>query len=296
MKLRKTLITAALMGAMALSGCGTQSVDTPDIPSASDAEPAAPVILTVSFGTSYNDSRDKTIGAVENAIAAAFPEYEQRQAFTSQIIIDKLKERDGLEIDNIEEALDRLVADNVKTLVVQPTHVMSGYEYNDVVAAVEEYRDKFDSVSIGTPLLTSDEDYAELAQTLVDITAEYNTEGTAIVFMGHGTEHDANAAYSKLQNAMPADNYFIGTVEAEPTLDDVLAAVKEGGYTRVVLEPLMVVAGDHANNDMAGDEEDSWKSVFEAEGFEVECVLRGLGEFPEVQQMYVRHAADAIGK
>ena len=182
MKIKHTLIFAALLGALALTGCGSNGADKEN----------KGAILTVSFGTSYNDSREKTIDAVENAIASAYPDYEQRRAFTSQIIIDKLKERDGTYIDNVEEALDRLVSEKVKTLIVQPTHVMSGYEYDDVVSAVEEYSDKFDSVAIGAPLLTSDEDYKEIAEALVAETSEYNTDGSAIVFMGHGTEHEAN--------------------------------------------------------------------------------------------------------
>ena len=294
MKIKHTLIFAALLGALALTGCSSNGADN-----AEDKENKG-AILTVSFGTSYNDSREKTIDAVENAIASAYPDYEQRRAFTSQIIIDKLKERDGTYIDNVEEALDRLVSEKVKTLIVQPTHVMSGYEYDDVVSAVEEYSDKFDSVAVGAPLLTSDEDYKELAEALVSETSEYNTDGSAIVFMGHGTEHEANETYMKLQETMSslggAENYFIGTVEATPTLEDVIAAVKKGGYKKVVLEPLMIVAGDHANNDMAGDEDGSWKTEFEKEGFEVECVLRGMGEFGEVQQMFVDHVADAISQ
>ena len=215
------------------------------------------------------------------------------------IIIDKLKERDNLEIDNVEEALDRLVSDGVKTLVVQPTHLMSGYEYDDLAAAVEEYKDKFDSVAFGAPLLTSEEDFDAVAAALPEITKDYNQDGTAVVFMGHGTEHESNAVYEKLQGKLTdagLDNYYIGTVEATPSLDDMVAAAKDGGYSKVVLEPLMVVAGDHANNDMAGDEDDSWKSVFEKEGFEVECVLSGLGEFSEIQDIYAAHVGDAIAE
>lgn len=255
------------------------------------------VILVVSFGTSYNDSRDITIGAVEEAIAKAYPDYEVRRAFTSQIIIDKLKERDNLEIDNVEEALDRLVADGVKELIVQPTHVMSGYEYDDLYNAVSQYADKFDKVVMGAPLLTSDEDFDKVIEVLVNETKEYASDDTAVVFMGHGTEHDANATYAKLQEKITAagyNNYYIGTVEATPTLEDVMESLKAGGYKKVVLEPLMIVAGDHANNDMAGDEEDSWKTILTGEGYEVECVLRGLGEFEGIQAVYAEHVQDAI--
>lgn len=278
------LAAAMLCSLLVITGCDTE-------------KEAKPVILVVSFGTSYNESREKTIGAVEKAIEKKFTEFEVRRAFTSQIIIDKLKERDGLKIDNIEEALDKLVADGVKTLVVQPTHVMSGYEYDDVVAAVKNYEDKFDNLAIGAPLLTSDDDYATLANALVTETSEFNNDGTAIVFMGHGTEHEANATYTKFQDsfkAIAADNYYIGTVEATPSLEDVIKSLKEGKYKKVVLQPLMVVAGDHANNDMAGDEDDSWKSILTKEGFEVECVLKGMGELDSVQQMYVSHVQNAI--
>lgn len=290
MKKIKKLMIVTLAAVFMLGGCGDTKPTVND-----ETDAAKPVVLVVSFGTSYNDSRDKTIGAVENAIAEANPDYEVRRAFTSQIIIDKLKERDGLEIDNVEEALDRLVSDGVKKLVVQPTHVMSGYEYDDLAEAVEEYRDKFDSVAMGAPLLTSDDDYTKVAQALVHATSDYNADDEAIVFMGHGTEHDANAVYAKLQDTFTdigADNRFIGTVESTPTIDDVMESVK--GYKKVVLEPLMVVAGDHANNDMAGSEEDSWKSRFESAGFEVECVLHGMGEIPEIRDIYVEHTANAI--
>ncbi len=271
--------------------------DESEIKETNDEAGAKPVILTVSFGTSYNDSREKTIGAIEESIAAAYPDYEVRRAFTSQIIIDKLKERDNIEIDNVEEAFERLVSDGVKTLVVQPTHLMRGYEYNDLIDVVEDYRDNFDKLAIGEPLLTSDKDYSDLSQAVVDATSEYNNDSTAVVFMGHGTEHEANEAYAKFQESLTAtgnNNYFIGTVEATPSLEDMVNIVKDGGYTKVVLEPLMVVAGDHANNDMAGDDDDSWKSVFESEGFEVECILKGLGEIEDVRNIYVAHVNDAI--
>lgn len=292
MKIKKRgLLTAVFLSALMLAGCGNQGGNTDN----SSAE--KPVILAVSFGTSYNDSREKTIGAVEKAIAQANPDYEVRRAFTAQTVIDILKERDNIETDNVDEAFERLVNDGVKTLVVQPTHVMSGYEYDDLIAAVDTYKDKFDKVSIGAPLLTSDDDYSRVADALIEDTKSYSNEETAIVFMGHGTEHSANATYAKLQqifDSKNAGNYFVGTVEATPSLDDIVAAVKAGGYKKVVLQPLMVVAGDHANNDMAGDEEDSWKTVLTNEGFEVECVLKGLGEIEAVQNIYSDHVKDAV--
>lgn len=258
---------------------------------------AKPVLLAVSFGSSYNETRDATIGAVEEALQKAYPEYEVRRAFTSQIIIDILEEREGMEIDNVTEAMDRLVADGVKEVVVQPTHVMPGFEYEDVMAEITEYADQFDAMKIGDPLLTSDRDFDALAASLIAETAEYNAEGTAVVFMGHGTHHEANSTYERLQkrlNAAGYDNYYIGTVEAAPSVDDVLAAVQATDATKVVLLPLMIVAGDHATNDMAGDEESSWKDTFTKAGYEVECVLKGLGEYAGVQQILIGHAGAAI--
>ena len=256
-------------------------------------------ILVVSFGTSYNDSRDITIGAVEEAIAKAFPEYEVRRAFTAQIIIDKLAERDNLEIDNVTQALDRAVADGIRTLIVQPTHLMNGLEYADLAKELEGYKSDFDKVALGEPLLTSDGDYEAVVSAITNATKEFDQgDETAIVFMGHGTEAESNQIYSTMQEKLTEagfGNYYIGTVEAAPALEDVMALLEEKGtYKKVVLEPLMVVSGDHANNDMAGDEEDSWKTILTQEGYEVECVLKGLGELPEIQQVYVEHTQAAI--
>lgn len=254
-------------------------------------------LLVVSFGTSFNDSRRLTIGGIESAIAKAFPDWSVRRAFTSQIIIDHVLTRDGESIDNMTQALDRAVANGVKTLVVQPTHLMDGYEYTDVVKELMQYADAFDSIVVGDPLLSSDQDYTSLAEILVKCTAEYDDGETAICFMGHGTEADSNAVYARMQQVLTDGghkNYYIGTVEAEPSVEDVLTMVKSGNYKRVVLRPMMIVAGDHANNDMAGDEADSWKSIFEAAGYEVVCVLEGLGQLEEVQQMIAAHAAEAV--
>ena len=249
-------------------------------------------ILVVSFGTSFNDSRRLTIGSIENAIRKAFPDWSVRRAFTSQIIIDHVNKRDGVKIDNVKEALDRAVDNGVKNLVVQPTHLMAGLEYHDLEEEVMSYADAFESITMGENLLAEDGDFEEVAKIITARTAEYDDGETAICFMGHGTEAESNAVYAKMQEVLTADgfeNYFVGTVEATPSLEDVMAAVGEGEYKRVVLMPLMVVAGDHANNDMAGDEEDSWKSQFEAEGYSVECVLEGLGQQPEIQELYVEH-------
>ena len=256
-------------------------------------------ILVVSFGTSYNDNRDLSIGATEEAIQEAFPDYEVRRAFTSQIIIDKLEERDGLEIDNVTEALDRAVEDGIKNLVVQPTHLMDGYEYQDLVGELAEYAEAFEKIEVGAPLLTSDEDFENVVKAITADTKEYDDGETAICFMGHGTEAESNEVYAKMQELLTEegyDNYFVGTVEASPTLEDVMALVDAGNYKNVVLEPLMVVAGDHANNDMAGDEEGSWKKAFEDAGYNVECLIQGLGQLEEIQDIYVEHTQDAINK
>ena len=252
------------------------------------------VILVVSFGTSYNDSRPKTIGGIESAIAKAFPDYEVRRAFTSQIIIDKLAERDNIDIDNVEEALERAAADEVKNLIVQPTHLMNGYEYTDLRDTLEKYSSQFQSIKLGEPLLTSDADYDAVIKALTEDMKDYDDGNTAIAFMGHGTEAESNAVYAKLQQKITAagyKNFVIGTVEATPSIDDVIKFAKDGGYKRVALHPLMVVAGDHANNDMAGDEEDSWKSLLTAEGFEVVTVIEGLGQNEAIQQLYVQHVS-----
>ncbi len=254
-------------------------------------------LLVASFGTSFNDNRRLTIGAIEAAMEEAFPALSIRRGFTSQIIIDHIKRRDGVSIDSITEALDRAAENGVKKLVVQPTHLMDGLEYQEVVDAVAQYSDAFEKVVVGAPLLSSDQDFAVVAAAMAESTASYNDGKTAICFMGHGTEAASNAIYPKMQQVMTDagyTNYFIGTVEATPTQKDVLAAVQAGDYTRVILQPMMIVAGDHANNDMAGNEADSWKTVFENEGFQVECILRGLGELEPIQDLLIAHAQAAV--
>ena len=254
-------------------------------------------LLVVSFGTSYNDSRRLTVGAIENAIENAFPDYSVRRGFTSQIIIDHVKKRDNIAIDNVKEALNRAIDNGVKNLVVQPTHLMNGLEYTDLVNELSENSDAFERVAVGAPLLTSDDDFKTVISAITDATKEYDDGETAICFMGHGTEADSNAVYQKMQDMLKEegfDNYYVGTVEATPSCEDVIAQVKEGSYKKVVLEPLMIVAGDHANNDMAGDDDDSWKSQFEAAGYEVSCLVRGLGELEPIQQLFVKHAQAAV--
>lgn len=252
-------------------------------------------LLVVSFGTSYNDSRRLTIGAIEAAIESAVEGYSVRRGFTANIVIDHIQRRDGILIDDVDAALKRAADNGVKTLVVQPTHLMNGFEYDEIVEKIANYSDAFDKVVIGEPLLTSDDDFKRVETAITDWTKDYDDGETVICFMGHGTEAASNQVYAKMQNMLSEDgfkNYFIGTVEAAPTLEDVMAQVKAGGYKRVVLQPLMVVAGDHANNDMAGSE-DSWKTAFEDEGFEVVCLLRGLGENEDIQKIYAEHAEKA---
>ena len=276
-------------------------------------------ILVVSFGTSFNDSRATDIGGIEKAVAAAYPDWSVRRAFTAQIIINHVQARDGEKIDNMDQALERAVNNGVKNLIVQPTHLMHGAEYDELVEAVEKYKYKFETVKISEPLLgevgedasvvNSDKEAVAkaIADTAVkeagfDSMAAAAEEKTAFVFMGHGTSHTAKITYSQMQsqiNDLGFENVFIGTVEGEPedtSCQAVIEKVKEAGYTKVILRPLMIVAGDHANNDMAGDDDDSWKSMFNASGaFEsVETQIEGLGRIADVEQLYVAHIADVL--
>ena len=274
-------------------------------------------LLVVSFGTSFNDSRVADIKGIEDALQAAYPDWSVRRAFTAQIIINHIQARDGEKIDNMTQALDRAVANGVKNLVVQPTHLMHGAEYDEMCEAIEAYKDQFESVSIAEPMLgevgsdatviNADKEAVAKAITAAAV-SEAGFEsleaardaGTAFVFMGHGTAHVAKVTYSQMQTQMQNlgyENVFIGTVEGEPeetACEAVIEAVKAAGYPNVVLRPLMVVAGDHANNDMAGSEEDSWKTMFEAAGFTVDCQIHGLGEIADVQALYVAHTKAAI--
>ncbi len=276
-------------------------------------------ILVVSFGTSFNNSRVEDIKGIEDAIQEEYPDWSVRRAFTSQIIINHVQARDGEKIDNVDQALERAVDNGVKNLVVQPTHLMHGAEYDELVETLDEYKDSFESVAVAEPLLGEvgetetdvNSDKEAVAEALVaEAVAESGTKsvedaaenGVAFVFMGHGTSHTAKISYSQMQTEMEKlgyDNVFIGTVEGEPedtACEAVIEKVKDAGYKLVVLRPLMVVAGDHANNDMAGDDEDSWKSQFEASGYfdQVSCQIAGLGEIDGIQQIYVAHTADAI--
>ena len=276
-------------------------------------------LLVVSFGTSYNDSRVADIKGIEDALKEAYPDWSVRRAFTAQIIINHVQARDGEVIDNMQQALDRAVTNGVKNLVVQPTHLMHGAEYDEMKEVLDAYSDKFESITIAEPMLGEvgddasviNEDKKAVAEAVADAAvadAGFDSmeaaaeDGTAFVFLGHGTSHTAKVSYTQMQTQMAElgyENAFIGTVEGEPeetSCDAVIEAVKEAGYTKVVLQPLMVVAGDHANNDMAGAEEDSWKSMFEASGaFEsVDAQITGLGSLDAVQQLFVEHTKAAI--
>lgn len=278
-------------------------------------------ILVVSFGTSFNDSRVADIKGIEDALQEAYPEWSVRRAFTAQIIINHIQARDGECIDNVDQALERAVANGVKQLVVQPTHLMHGAEYDELMDSVETYKDQFESVKVAEPLLGEVGEDAAVVNTDKEavakaITAEavskagYDSlesakeDGTAFVFLGHGTSHTAKVSYSQMQTQMQNlgyENVFIGTVEGEPeetACEAVIEAISEAGYKKVVLRPLMVVAGDHANNDMAGDDEDSWKSMFISSGkFDsVDTQIEGLGMIPEIQKIYVEHTSDVIGQ
>ena len=255
------------------------------------------VLLVVSFGTSFNQSRYHTIGGIEAALQEAYPDYQVRRAFTSQIIIDKLAVRDGLRIDNVTEAMDRLVLDKVKEVVIQPTTVMNGFEYDDIIAEIMPYADQFESFKIGKWLLADDEDYDEVAELIVSETSQFRSDDRAVVFMGHGTAHESNVTYARLQDVLWSkgyQDYLIGTVEGYPALADVQECLEEMQAKKVVLRPLMIVAGDHANNDMAGDDEDSWKVILTEAGYTVETVIEGLGQIQGIQDIFVRHVQDAI--
>ena len=276
-------------------------------------------LLVVSFGTSFNDSRAEDIGGIEKALQTAYPDWSVRRAFTAQIIINHVQARDDEKIDNMDQALERAVNNGVKKLIIQPTHLMHGAEYDELKEAVDNYKDKFESVTIAEPLLGEvgddatviNDDKKAVAEAITAQAVESSSydsldaaeaDGTAFVFMGHGTSHTAKVSYSQMQtqmNELGYKNVFIGTVEGEPeetSCENVIEAVKAAGYKKVVLRPLMVVAGDHANNDMAGDDDDSWKSQFEASGAfdEIDTQIEGLGRIDAIEQLYVQHTQAAM--
>lgn len=277
-------------------------------------------ILVVSFGTSFNDSRVADVKGIEDALQEAYPNWSVRRAFTAQIIINHVQARDSESIDNVEQALERAVANEVKNLVIQPTHLMHGAEYDELMEVVQVYQDKFETLKIAEPLLGEvgsdatviNEDKQAVAEIITseavkeagyDSIEDAKEDGVAFVYMGHGTHHTAMVSYSQMQTQMTElgyDNVFVGTVEGDEdfSAEAIIAAVSEAGYTKVVLRPLMVVAGDHANNDMAGEDEDSWLSMFSVSGkFEsVDTQVAGLGRIETIQQIYVEHTADAMNQ
>ena len=297
------VLLVMVLGAGVFTGCAKKveaEEKTPEEPVATETLPVEvskghidkKAILVVSFGTSYEDTRKLTIEATENRIAEEFPEYEIRRAFTSNIIIKKLKERDGLLIDDPTQALEKLHDEGFGTVLVQPLHIINGSEYDDIIAESRSFEDKFEKFAVGRPILTTHEDYEAAIRAL---TPEFEglEEDEAFIFMGHGTHHDANAAYACLDYMLKADgheNVFVGTVEGFPILENIIPQLEKRNIKKVKLMPFMLVAGDHANNDMAGDEEDSWKMILKGEGYEVETILKGLGENEGIRDIYVEHA------
>ena len=288
------LTAAAAAGAAALKTVEKRPVHQPA--SLGNTDPAKKAILVISFGTSYEETREKTIGAIEEDFRQAFPDFEIRRAFTSNIIINKLKKRDGIEIDTVEEALQNLANEGFGTVICQPTHVMNGFEYDGIVEEVSQWKNRFIHLICGHPLLTTASDYRALVSALKTEFHDFPSD-RAFVLMGHGTDHFANSSYPAFDYYLKAagcKNFFVGTVEGDPELSDVIKHLKESGLTKVTLTPLMVVAGDHATNDMCGDDEDSWKNQLLREGFEVDSILKGLGEYPSVRTLYLKHGMDCI--
>lgn len=285
--LRIILVGMMLIGLMV--GCGSKQ-------QASKLDPNKKAILVVSFGTSYADTRAATIEATEKRFAQAFPEYDVKRAFTSQIIIDKLKNRDNIEIDNTIEALDKLKSEGYGEVLIQPLHVINGQEYDDLVNEAMEYKEIFARLVISRPLLTSIEDHEMVADAIINNTPNL-TQENALVLMGHGTHHDANAAYAQLDMILKDKGLkqgYVGTVEGYPGLEDIEKKLVDNNIDRVTLMPLMLVAGDHAQNDMAGDEAESWKMILKSKGYKVDVIMKGLGELTEIQDIYIEHLKTAL--
>jgi sirohydrochlorin cobaltochelatase len=286
MKMKKILTFLLIAALFITATCAAVAMEVPK-----------KTILVVSFGTSYNENRALTLDAVEEVIAERYPDWDVRRAYTAQTVIDILEERDGLKIDNVIEAMERLVEDGVKELVIQPTLVMPGYEYEDVVNEVTPYADKFEKFALGKPLIYYNEDYDAVVDALAFAIPEISQEDTAVVLMGHGSHHYANATYAALDYVLHAkgyENVFVGAVEGFPTIDQVIANVTAFGAKKVVQYPFMIVAGDHANNDMAGDEDDSWATLFTQAGFEVENHLIGLAQHEGILDIILEHLEAAI--
>lgn len=254
-------------------------------------------ILVVSFGTSYEETRKKTIDRIEEEIHEKYPQYGLYRAWTSGMIVKKILKRDGIRILNVKEAMEQMKADGITEVIVQPTHVLNGIENERMTEDILSYAGQFSNIVIGDPLLTSGEDSAYVIRVMAEALSPNPEE--ALIFMGHGTEHFANSIYAALDyqfKDMGYSNIFMGTVEAYPSIDSLVKKMKELHYRHIVLSPFMIVAGDHANNDLAGEDEDSWKSIFEREGFEVSCVLKGLGEYPGIRELLCEHVAASVQK
>lgn len=285
-KLRKVILAVILVVTLLLSmGCQSKN---------SNLDKKA--LLVVSFGSSFIENREASIDATEEAIANAFPEYDKYSAFTSQIIIDVYKERDNIEYDNVEQAIEKIYKEKYGEVLVVPTHVINGEEYDQMNEALQPFEDKFEKMTVSSPLLTHSSDYDLVADAVIAELPEIDDK-TAVVLMGHGTHHDANSAYPMLDYVFKHrgyDNIYIGTVEGTPEFETVVNDLDGKGYKKILLMPLMVVAGDHAHNDMAGDDEDSWKIMFKSLGYDVDYVLKGMGEFESIRQLFVAHATEAL--
>lgn len=256
-------------------------------------------ILIVSFGTSYEETRKKTIEAIENRVREAYPQHEVRRAFTSEMIIRKLKKRDNYHVDTPEEAMERLIADGYTKVIVQTLHVIHGFEYDDLTKDLEPFKSRLEVLKLGRPLLSTHEDYEHVAEALIETYGSYTSteKKSAVVLMGHGTEHPAFSAYPTLEYFIARSgcpSMKVGCVEGTPGIEDVIRLLKAQGYEQVVLAPFMLVAGDHAINDMASDEEDSWKTLLEAERFTVTCLIQGIGEIPSIQNLYLEHLSSVM--
>jgi len=279
------LMTLVVTLIVSLTGCN-----------ASNSNTDKKALLIVSFGSSFIENRKAAIDATEDAIAEAFPQYDKFTAFTSDIIIDIYKDRDNIHYNHVTEAMEKIKKAGYGEVLVVPTHVINGEEYDQMMEAIDIYKDQFANIIVSTPLLTHASDYERVAEAISSELPETD-ETTAVVFMGHGTNHHANSAYGTLDYIFKHnvnDNYYVGTVEGIPEFDQVAKDLEGKGYEKVILMPLMIVAGDHAHNDMAGDEEDSWKVMFKSMGYDVETIMHGMGELPAIQELFIQHARDAI--
>lgn len=286
-RLKIVAVVLSLVTAFALTGCfGMGKNENTD----------KKALLVVSFGSSYVENRELAIDATEDVIKDAFPDYDFFNAYTSQTIIDIYQDRDGIDINNVEEAMEEIYKGGYGEVLVVPTQIINGDENQDMEEEVKEWEDKFETITISTALLTSYEDYLAVVDAIKAEVPEA-TDDNAVVLMGHGTSNAADSAYGALDYIFKDEgnpNIYVGTVEGFPTFETVLKYLKEGDYTSVTLVPAMLVAGDHAHNDMAGDEEDSWKNLLKAEGYDVEIVMHGLGELPSIQNLFVEHANAAL--